>query len=358
MAAADRNVKLQDFDGITPPIIEWIAHITMCQQATGWTNAQTAERVKLHIKGNAMIWLQNRIREQTPGLDTWFPDPAAPGGPRVPNLRTLLVSRFQKTKTPAEQARLRSTLTQSDSEDVATFFDRVEAVQFAIDETLPAAFVVDQKAQYDIIRGQLVLSNFINGLKPDIRMHVTTQNVATTDMAKEAAIAYEMANRKKGTLAAFNTETMSPTTLEEMATKIAALALQKINTRGASRGRGYTRGGGPSNYNSSSDSQGCDYCGYLGHDIGVCNIKKKDVAAGSNFQRSPYYAPGRIGRGGRGRGRSRASRGRGYVNEMGRQVQPTYPTAYYENPQPQYTPMHQIEEPHQQMGAFRFFPEN
>ena len=114
---ADRNVKLTIFDGNTPLLSEWLTQVDMCRVAAAWTDAQTVERVKLHLGGKAMAWLQNRIHDRTPGVDAWYPD--LNEGVRAPNLRTLLSERFIQTSTPSEQALLWSSLTQHENEDVA-----------------------------------------------------------------------------------------------------------------------------------------------------------------------------------------------------------------------------------------------
>ena len=72
-AANDRNVRLVDFTGEGMSILEWTQHVDLCRTAAAWTDAQTAERAKLHISGKARTWLQNQILAQTPGIAAWFP---------------------------------------------------------------------------------------------------------------------------------------------------------------------------------------------------------------------------------------------------------------------------------------------
>jgi hypothetical protein len=378
----DRNIKMADFDAESMTILQWVSHVDLCMTAAGWTQARTATTAQLHLKGPPMVWLQNRIREETEGIDTWYPPEVA--GVRPANLKTLLTARFHQSSTAVEQAKLRATLTQLETETVATFFDRVESVQFTLDDCLPADFRVNQKAEYDIIRSSQILQNFITGLKPEVLKHVTTLNVATATEALEAATAFEMANRKKpaGKMAGMGAKSE----VEEMAAKIAAAAIDEFHrsNRGQSqRGRGGGRGRGGQRPNDTGD--GCAYCGYLGHTIGVCNIKTKDVAAGIRTQRSQYYAPGRIGRGssrGRGSGRGRGD-GRGRMHEMSGQTgnpyqwgsQPTQPPQGFSwdanrappadpNFQQQQLQLQQQALQQQQLfeqgngSAFRFYPEN
>ena len=371
---ADRNVKMLDFDNESMSILTWVSHVDLCMVAAAWTQAQTATRAQLHLTGPAMTWLQNRIREGTEGIATWYPPEVA--NVRPANLRTLLIERFHQASTAVEQAKLRATLTQQETETVATFYDRVEYTQYTLDDCLPAAFRINQKAEYDIIRESQILQNFITGLKPEVLKHVTTLNVTTAKEALDAATAFEMANRKKSGRVAGLASTASE--VESLAAKIAAAAIDEFHrqNRGQpNRGRG--RGGRGRGQQQNGNQNGCEYCGYLGHSIDVCNIKKKDVAAGINLQRSQYYAPGRIGRG-RGRGNDRGrgnSYNRGRMYEMTGQGQQQYGQSSTQPPpgfppEPQQQQMLQQQAMQQQMlqqqqmfqdgsgSAFRFYPEN
>lgn len=354
--AADRNVKLMDFDGTTS-VVEFCQHVTMCQLAANWTQQQTAERVKLHLKGKAMLFLRNKIREATPGLDVWFPDEEA--GARPPCLRTLMMQRFLETHTAIEQALLKAQLKQEDGEDAASFYDRVEDLQFQLDEDLPEAFKLNNKAAYDIVHDRDVLTAFIGGLAPTVRAHVASAKPITKNDARDSAIAFEMAHKKAAKLHAL--ETPEPLDLETLAARIAALTVQRGRGQN-SRGRGYSRGGYD---NGNSVNKGCDYCGYIGHKFAQCGIKRKDVEAGKTYPQSPYFQPNRVGRGGRGRGRSSGRgghqlRGRGGVYGMD---PPQADQQSYQQyaPQPQQTLPPQPPQQQQYydtpgMGAFRFFP--
>ena len=356
--AADRNVKLMDFDGSTS-VVEFTQHVTMCQLAANWSQAQTAERVKLHLKGKAMLFLRNKIRDGTPGIDTWFPPLVA--GARPACLHTLLTQRFLETHTAIEQALLKAQLKQEEGEDAASFYDRVEDLQFQLDEDLPAEFRVDNKASYDIVHDRDVLTAFIGGLTATVRAHVASTKPATKLNARESAIAFEMAHKKAAKLHAL--ESTDSLDLEALAARIAALTMQRGRGQ-SSRGRGSSRG----SYDSgNSVNKGCDYCGYIGHKIAQCGIKRKDIEAGKTYPQSPYFQPNRVGRGGRGRGRSS---GRGGYQQRGRGgVYGMDPPQADQQPYQQYTlPPHQTlppQPPQQQqpqfydppgMGAFRFFP--
>ena len=93
---ADRTVKLSEFSGNIAvdhaTIMEYINHIKMSQIAGGWTDAVTAEKVKLKLVGAARTWLQNRIRAETLGLAAF--DPPVANAVKPPGLRELLVARF------------------------------------------------------------------------------------------------------------------------------------------------------------------------------------------------------------------------------------------------------------------------
>ena len=304
-AANDRNVRLVDFTGEGMSILEWTQHVDLCRTAAAWTDAQTAERAKLHISGKARTWLQNQILAQTPGIAAWFP-PIPNDGGRPPNLKTLLIERFLQANTPSEQARLRQSLTQQADEDVACFRDRVVAIQFALDQNLPVAFREGQKVAYDLVHMEQVLTNFIVGLRPDIATHVTTLNVMTMQDAFKAAVSFEQATKaKKGKVNAMSQgkdQGSSAEQPEELANRIAAIVLGQIRGRGRGQGRGRGRG-------SMNSTPFCPYCGFVNHTIEECNIRKKDIKAGIHLERSPYFAPGRVGRG-RGGGRG-SPRGRG-----------------------------------------------
>lgn len=361
---ADRNIKISDFDGENMSILEWLQSVRMCSAAAGWEDDQTCERAKLHLTGRARTWLQNRIMAGTPGINAWDPEVAA--GVKPPNLQQLLTARFLHAVTPTEQARLRSTLSQNEGEDASAFYDRCEATQFALDATLPEAFRTGEasKANYDIVRGQNITQNFINGLKNATRNHVTTLNVRSATEALQAAIAFEQANAKSGKIAAAaSTSRTDPEA--ELVAKVAAFVM---------RGGGNQRGG---RGGSQGKDKGCFYCGFLGHYIKACNSKKGDESRGIFQQRSSTYSPGRVGTRGRGRGRgSERGADRGYPSRGGRggygggahayeQQQQNPPNNGWEQQQQQqpYQQQHQqpyVQQPgtgedHQQ-AAFRYFP--
>jgi hypothetical protein len=128
----------------------------MCKNATTWTDEAMAQRAKLMLKGKAGVWLQNLISEGVESLNAWFPPTVE--GVQPPNLRSLMEKRFGMTTSPAEQAHLMTSLTMKDNEDVLTFFNRVQSVQYELDKSLPITFRVDSKAAYMIVHNQLVLS--------------------------------------------------------------------------------------------------------------------------------------------------------------------------------------------------------
>jgi hypothetical protein len=88
-------------------------------------------KIGTHAQRQSGVWLQNQMAKETEGLLTWFPPEV--GGVRPPNQFTLMENRFHTTVTPIELSQLRATLVMKDSEDVETFFDRVERVQFELD---------------------------------------------------------------------------------------------------------------------------------------------------------------------------------------------------------------------------------
>ena len=383
-AAVDRNVKLLDFDGTSMSITEWIQHVEICKTAAGWNDVQTNGRAKIFLKGPAMVWLQNRIREGTEGLNAWYLN-ANEAGVRAPNLRTLLMDRFLLTNTPAEQARLRATLQQHETEDTSSFYDRVESIQYTLDESFPEAFRVGQKAHYDIVHGNLVLSAFINGLKAEIRAHVTTLNVATSQEARDAAVAYEMANSKKSKIHLFGTNP-EVQNQEALINQLAALGFKQHNPnyKGGKGKNSYKNKGDRGNYSGgnqqsrSDDKDGCHYCGFLGHNKPQCRSKTRDVANGIHRDRSEFYAPGRVSQRGCGRGAQQRGYGaaRGHAYEMrtdpnpasgSQQQQPPLQSGFQQQqppPQQNFQPLAGQQQFFPEQGQeyafnpYRFFPEN
>jgi hypothetical protein len=376
MALNDRTVKLQEFTGEN--FIDWLQHVEMCRSAATWTDEATAQRAKLMLKGKAGVWLQNLISAGTEGLDAWFPplpDPPA-AQVRAPNLRTLMDKRFGTTTSPAEQDHLRSTLTMKDNEDVYTFYDRVVSVQFELDKSFPTTFRVDSKAAYMIVHDQLVLSNFLFGLRPDIRMHVMTNNSATIQGALEAAVTFERGNKaKRGKISAFTDGANK--SVDDLANQLVSIAMSKMKNQESHRGG---RGGSIQAQGTPNTSDFCKYCGYVGHEKLKCNIRKKDEAKGIFLPQSPYFSPGRVGRGKGGRGGHGGQSSRGRVHEMGasggqltsnpevtqwqQNGPPNMPTAHFQEP-PQMSG--QLQPPTFynaqggaaalcDQGAFRFFP--
>ena len=62
----DRLVKLPEFCGEIDidkmSVMEYISAVEMSRIAGNWSDAITAERVKLRLSGPARTWLNNRIR--------------------------------------------------------------------------------------------------------------------------------------------------------------------------------------------------------------------------------------------------------------------------------------------------------
>ena len=169
---------------------------------------------------------------------------------------------------------------------------------------------MNQKAESQI------LQNFITGLKPQVLKQVISLIVTTANKALDDATTFEMANRKKsGRVAGLASTTRD---VETLASKIATAAIDEFHGQNQSQpnsGRG--RGGlGRGGQQQNASPNGCEYFGYRGHSIDVCNIKKKDIAAGINLQRSQYNTSGRISQGS-GRG---SERGRGIIYNRGVKV--------------------------------------
>jgi hypothetical protein len=347
----DRSVKLPEFCGEVDidkmSVMEYISAVEMSRIAGNWSDAITAERVKLRLSGPARTWLNNRIRAETAGLNVF--DPAAVAGAKPPGLRQLLIDRFMPQHTAAEQERLRATLIQQENEAVNTFFDRVESIQFLLDQDLPDDFRRNHKASYDIVHNRQVQTSFIAGLKSDIRKHVAMANVVTLTDALNAAVAFEKASKRpdKGPMVISGATGGEGMTIEA---RIAALELQKRQNDGAGAGAGRGQG--------KLADEGCFYCGYVGHTKQVCRIRQGDEARGVFQKRATGYVSGRTGRGrgggqqrgggpnrggggfqpnrGRGNGNFRgagAYRGRGGYAHSAMEQTGTYPGSYQPNQQ-------------------------
>ena len=132
---------------------------------------------------------------------------------------------------------------------------------------MPEAFRTTEgnKANYVIARGQNILQNFINGLKPATRNHVTTLNAANAEDALKAAVAFEQASERRGKVAAATGKTSE----EELVAKVAAYVM---------RGQGQHRGNSNRGGNAGGPKKGCFYCEFLGH----CD----DIAIVDNYMAS------------------------------------------------------------------------
>ena len=319
-AKADRTIKLNDFTGDNVPFINWMQHVNMSIAAAAWSQETSATRVQLALKGRAGVWFQNQLVLGVEGLDVWYPPEM--GGVRPPNLLTLMEQRFHKAMSPLEQCNLRSTLTQKENEDSQNFFDRVVSVQLEFDKSLPLTFKIESKAAYTIGHNQAVFTNFVCGLRSEIRAHVTTAQATTVPDACRAAAAYELGaiskKPKAATGSVLGMESQNAYGADSLVSQIAALTASFRGGQGG-RGRG-SRGGSQRQQQANTQDDNsvpyCLYCGYVGHQRPKCNIKKKDEAAGLYYDKSPSFSPGRVGKSSRGRG-GRGQSGRGQVHEMG-----------------------------------------
>jgi len=310
---ADRGVKLLEFSGDPVKdmmtVMDYVVHVEQSRVAGGWTDGVTAEKVKLRLTGDARTWMTNRIRAGTPGMDAFAPAAVGNAAPE-PGLRALLITRFMPQQTAGEQERLRQSLDQGENESVHSFYDRVESIQFILDLEYPEAFRVDSKVSYDLVHDRSVRASFIAGLKAEIRKHVITENVATTEEALDTAIAFEKARAPPKTATVHAATTLTTTMLEEALAKLSAIGEGGGFQSGGQGGRGRLA------------DEGCFYCGYLYHNKSDCNIRKKDESNGIFQKRCTGYVAGRVGRGrggqrggrgqgGQGRGGPRGGRGRG-----------------------------------------------
>ena len=244
-AKADRTIKLNDFTGDNVPFINWMQHVNMSIAAAAWSQETSATRVQLALKGRAGVWFQNQLVLGVEGLDVWYPPEM--GGVRPPNLLTLMEQRFHKAMSPLEQCNLRSTLTQKENEDSQNFFDRVVSVQLEFDKSLPLTFKIESKAAYTIGHNQAVFTNFVCGLRSEIRAHVTTAQATTVPDACRAAAAYELGaiskKPKAATGSVLGMESQNAYGADSLVSQIAALTASFRGGQGG-RGRG-SRGGGP-----------------------------------------------------------------------------------------------------------------
>ena len=296
----DRTIKLAEFSGDVlvdkMTIDEYLNHVRMSALAAAWDDAVTAEKVKLKLVGHARTWLQNRIREETLGLDAY--DPPVVANVKPPGLRALLLNRFMPVQTAGEQQRLRATLNQGENESVQVFYDRVDSVQYILDLDLPEDFrLVDaNKRSYQLVHAQQVRGNFVAGLKTEIRTHVVSlATVVTLADVLAAAIAYEKARATKPANPARVAGAAGGTTEEQdFAARLAALELRRQQGGGAGK----------------LADEGCFYCGWVGHIKPECNIRKGDEAKGIFQTRCTGYIKGRVGRG-------RGQRGGGQRGQRG-----------------------------------------
>ncbi len=196
--------------------------------------------------------------------------------------------------------------------------------------------------------------------------------------SNRAIIANEVAAAQAVTLASWaqHVETTAKS-VDDLANQLVSIAMSKMKNQESHRGG---RGGSIQAQGTSNTSDFCKYCGYVGHEKLKCNIRKKDEAKGIFLPQSPYFSPGRVGRGKGGRGGRGGQSLRGRVHEMGasggqltsnpevtqwqQNGPPNMPSAHFQEP-PQMSG--QLQPPTFynaqggaaalcDQGAFRFFP--
>jgi hypothetical protein len=150
-------------------------------------------------------------------------------------------------------------------------------------------------------------------------MHLITINAVAITQAVEAAVSFENGSKAKKARISTTSTDGANRTVDELANQVVAMALTRIRGHDGHRSG---RGGSIQAQSQSSPTDFCKYCGYVGHEKVKCNIRKKVEAKGVFLLQSPYFLPGRVGRGIGARGGWGGQTQRGRVHEMGTSEDP------------------------------------
>lgn len=228
-------------DKVSPQ--EFISRAKATRRATECSEQEILEYAMMRLQGDAWIWINNAQEADLAWTADWT------------QFQTQFLTRWVESATVASQVELRNSLKQNAKEAVQKFWDRCFNVMMRIERAnQPARTYAELE---NIIKGN-ALFHFLSGLRPELRVVVTSLGCDTVENALANAIKAEHAeqNRKKE----------SPVYAVEEA-PVAAVA-RKPGGRGRGRGRG-----GRNGFQTRTFNGNCYHCQQYGHRAAFCPQK-------------------------------------------------------------------------------------
>ena len=127
-----------------------------------WTDKQAVNAALNALQGKARTWYESTIDTDSKAFETYT------------KFQEAFLQRFKPSRNIAAQVKTLHSLYQKQSESVRDFYERVD-VTFSLifRDVMPAA--ANPKKGVIQIRGHIVILEFINGLRPDIKAIVEAQ---------------------------------------------------------------------------------------------------------------------------------------------------------------------------------------
>jgi hypothetical protein len=170
--ATKARLTLPKFFGTGHPLETklFIAKVAAYARVCTLDDAQTAEAVSFALEGEASTWLVNQLMTDPAAVQSWD------------TLRPLMQTRFSRTLTPTERARMVEELKQRPNEKVYAFYDRCHAVQHVCELDVPQdQRTGGRKAFFDVVHNGGVLEKFLRGLREDGGLKLGVNNATGAD---------------------------------------------------------------------------------------------------------------------------------------------------------------------------------
>jgi len=180
--------RLSSFAGKEDPaeVRAFLRKITTLQGQTGWNPTKMANMVAFHLKDKAARWYDNLRIDDPVTCNDWN------------LLRPLFEARFLPALTSADLATLNEESKMTSDMDVMEFYDFCRHIQHRIALTVSEANRTGiHKVAFDEFFNNQLLNRFLQGLRPELKEKVLSQNVKTIQDAMEKARAVEIALRKE-----------------------------------------------------------------------------------------------------------------------------------------------------------------
>ena len=180
--------RLNTFSGKEDPaeVRAFLRKVTTLQGQTGWTATKMANMVAFHLKDKAARWYDNLRIDDPVTCDNWD------------LLRPQFEARFLPVLTSADLALLNEESKMTTDMDVMEFYDYCRHIQHRIALTVSEPHRTGiHKVAFDEYFNSQLLNRFLQGLRPELREKVLSQDVKTIPQALEKAKAVEIALRKE-----------------------------------------------------------------------------------------------------------------------------------------------------------------